>query len=225
MNHTNRQRKARLLPLLMVLISLAVPASAHAVTIHWGNSLFDSLKQSDGITPINDVDFTVQLGFFDGISPDISNVDQWQSNWRVFDQANFNSAIGYFTGSANLNETTRTSDSPFAQAINPLTTFPSTAQAHIWISNGGAANQPGTEWAVFTNPNWKFPETGQHDQVEWRVSDPGTTAVFGAVVTPSSGPSTIQAATFPVIPEPGTATLLLLGIGLALRRKRRELPS
>lgn len=209
----------KLFPLrfLMFIMSVVSLASAQAVTIHWGNSLFDSLTESDGITPISSADFTVQLGFFDGLTPDMSNVDQWKSSWRVFDQANFNSAIGYFTGSANLSDTTRTSDSSYA---DPLTIFPSAAQAHIWISNGGEANEPGTEWAVFTNPNWTFPESGQHDQVEWRVSDPGTTAVFGAVVTSNGGPTTIQAATFPIIPEPSTVTLLLLGLGFFLRRQR-----
>lgn len=203
---------------LLILLMIWVPmVSIHAVTIHWGNSLFDSLNQSDGVTPINNVDFTVQLGFFDGLSPDMSNVDQWQSSWRVFDQANFNSAIGYFTGSANLNDITRTSDSSFA---DPSTTFPSSAQAHIWISNGGPANDPATEWAIFTNSNWTFPENSQHDQVEWRVSDPGTTAVFGAAVTTFGGPTTIESATFPIVPEPTTVTLLLLGLGFFLRRQR-----
>ena len=191
---------------------------AQGVTIHWGNSLFDTLKKSDGVTPITSVEFTVQLGYFDNLTPVIGNVDQWQSSWRVFDQANFNSAIGYFTGSANLNVQTRQSDSSFA---DPLTLFPTGTQAHVWISNGGAADQPGTEWAVYTNPNWTFPETGQHDQVQWRVSDPGTTAVFGAVSTSVVGPTTIAAATFPVVPEPGTVGLLLLSAGILCLRRRK----
>lgn len=216
MNFKNPIMQLLRLRFLMFIMSVVSLASTQAVTIHWGNSLFDSLTESDGVTPISSAEFTVQLGFFDGLIPDMSNVDQWKSSWRVFDQASFNSAIGYFTGSANLDDTTRTSDSSFA---DPLTIFPSSTQAHIWISNGGEADDPGTEWAVFTNPNWTFPDSGEHDQVEWRVSDPDTTAVFGAVVS-DSGPTTIQAATFPVVPEPGTVTLLFLGLGFFLRRQR-----
>ena len=210
---------------ISILVTVVAALPAHAVTIHWGNSLFDSLKQSDGFTPINAAEFTVQLGHFDGLDPIETNIDQWQSSWKVFDQANFNSAIGYFTGSANV-ASDRTSDS---LAADPATLFPVGEQAYMWISNGGMANDPDTEWTVLTNASWVYPE-GQHDQVEWRVSDAGTMAVFGVYesedglgvyIAPTSGPVTIQAATFP-IPEPSTTCLLVAGLGYLIvgRRKR-----
>ncbi|MFT4637567.1 MAG: hypothetical protein ACI8T1_000877 [Verrucomicrobiales bacterium] len=145
----------------------------------------------------------------------------------MFDEGTFNTSLGYFTGTANL-DSSQNSDS---LAANPVTVFPENTQAYIWISNGEPAGSTSAEWAILTNTNWRFPNGDTHagGPVEWNLSDAGTTALFGTLsgeapglgeTTTPGGGFTVQTATF--ISEPGVTSLFLLGLIMGLLRRSRS---
>lgn len=211
---------------------------AQSQTLNWGSALFSDLVDSKGNTL--DETYVFEIGTFDPGSdpnfvPDSSNIGEWFSRWRVFDQANsqgvlnnsFDPGLGYFTSTVDMNPD-GTSGSPYA---NSGTFNFSGLEAYLWVRNATGPTKT-TEWALVRASSWIFP-TADGDccpgglPTEWSLSDlDGETPVYGSqggidgdgfhTVT---GNYTLQ--TFTFVPEPSTT--LLLGItALLLGRRRRS---
>lgn len=233
----------------VVGILLLAQSSAKAVTIAWGapnDDFFDSdgnaLTSSSTSGP-----YTAYLGYFDTITPTSGNLTSWIGDFVVFDSVSVNLnnpttnplGVDGFTSAADLNAAEQSS-SPNA---TPSATFPAGTQAYVWMRNQDAVNSD-MEWALYTDESWDFP-TGDNDghdpngHERWFVSSNPDTDVFGVsefgtrdTYADSNAPEErtqpldgegeairfgIQTGT---IPEPSSAILALLGLGLLVRRRR-----
>ena len=93
---TNQSFRKPWVRLLLLLPMLAVATLAPAQTLNWGNAVFDYPMDSKGNTL--DSSYVFQLGAFKGtFAPDDTNIGEWLNNWQVFDQADYNPLLGYFT--------------------------------------------------------------------------------------------------------------------------------
>lgn len=221
---------------LPAAIVLATPASA--IQINWGSAVDSVFRDSTG-TPLDET-FAIQLGYFESVLgepfvPTATNVTEWSSHWKVFDQAAFNPAEGYFTSSAVM-DSTGSSDSPFAT----LGVDFSNQEAYIWIHNTETPD-PTAEWflgrsatASANTSAWTLPAKPADDccdttVLEWSVTDldSGDTPVYGkqgdqtgsGAFTVTGSGYTLQ--TFTFVPEPSSSLLLALGgMAVALRRRR-----
>ncbi len=209
-------------------------ARSHALSISWGSELFSDFRDSMG-QPLDNT-FFIQLGYFqstleDPFVPTSENVGEWASRWMVFDQAQFDPDIGYFTSTVDVNPD-GTSSSPDAS----LGVISDSQQAYVWIYN--ATNPvPGTEWFLGTASNWVMPQPPEECcdnglPLEWSVSDlsnQDVTPVWGRQTTGlGSGHYTVTTPdytlqTFTFVPEPGSFLLTAIGVlTFALRRNRKH---
>lgn len=225
----------RSLLILAALLLALLPAALPARTIEWGNSVGDTLLDSNG-NALDD-SYIFELGSFGAFVPTESNMDQWASNWKVFDQAlapaaeGWNSAFSYFSSAATI-------QAGGASSEFPTFTFQPDEQAYIWIYNG-LTMAPGTEWGLFANDSldgsaaddWLFTAPGDKTELplEWRLFDARTIVFGGLDGTQGPGDYTadppafaLQTHTVP-IPEPSGALLLSLTgtIFVAVYRRRR----
>lgn len=158
--------------LLGLIFAAAGVSVAHATTVSWGSEIRSDFRDSNG--NLLNATFTIQIGFFERIAPNIAftpteaNVADWNSRWRVFDQATLNLGLNpntddeltndHFASRAEVN-VGGTSDSPFA-ARDPETNTGiydfQNQTAYIWIRNS-TNPVPGTEWFLATAPAWIFP--------------------------------------------------------------------
>ena len=224
----------KLLLLLPAAIALASPVSA--VQINWGCEVDSVLRDSFG-NPL-DGTFAIQLGYFESVLgvafvPDATNIADWSSRWKVFDQAAFDPSSGYFTSSALL-MADGSSTGSFASS-GPGMDF-SNQDAYIWIFDSKIA-APGSEWFLgrsATAGGWRLPAKPADDccdtaVLEWSVTDLTTndTPVFGRQGVPQgAGEKTVTSPsytlqTFSVVPEPSSCLLLTLGGVMAAFRRRR----
>lgn len=196
-----------------------------AQTLNWGNVVGGPIVTSSG-NPIDD-SFLFQLGAFTtGFVPEFSNVSQWLGNWRVFDQAEYDSVFGFSTSTAYIQNGV-TSSEPGASSM----TFAG-LDAYIWVRNADTPIE-GTEWLLTRALDWKFPATGGSccDQtvLQWSVSDlnSSTTPKIGGhngvsgpgVFTPPGSSVGLQTHTF--VPEPSSVFLAAVtGLVIVLRRRR-----
>jgi hypothetical protein len=220
------------LTLLTSLVLFALPAKAS--TLIWGSTPGDKLYTSYGA--VLDDNFTFELGTFGTFTPTLSNADQWQANWRVFDRAvapgtsGWNSGSGYFSSEATLTEDF-TSNSFYASSE---VTFTPGEQVYIWTYNTLSFG-PGAEWALVTNDssdendddNWVMPEPQccGAGVVQFRIEDATSVPLGGVNDERGPGTFTNEPETYQLqtasIPEPGTSLLVsLLGFVFALRRRR-----
>jgi hypothetical protein len=207
------------------LIGWTVPAGAQ--TFNWHNAVFDTVVDSDG--DALDGTFVFELGAFaDGFVPIPENVDEWSSNWLVFDRADYNPTLGYFAGAVEM-----LSDGTSSSAeMTPGAPSFEGELAYIWIRNNDAA-APGSEWLLLSDENWVFPMAlneccGNGLPIEWATSDldSGDVPLYGGqggvegpgVFTPVPG-AVLQTATF-IVPEPSVAACLVLASCGLLRRRR-----
>lgn len=110
-----------------------------AISIEWSSDLNVVNRQSDGITPLDD-GFEFLVGTFEGITPGIDNLEEWEGAFRPFGTAVYSLDVRRFSNAKTL-----TSNDP------PFTT---TARAYIWGRNGTAS---GSEWILIGKPAWKWP--------------------------------------------------------------------
>lgn len=216
--------------ILSVSAWLTVPSEAS--TIFWGTRPNDLLYDSEG--NMLDATFVFELGTFSpGFVPDASNLDQWSANWLIFDAAiagsGWSPANQEVTGTVEHTATSG-STSPFA---TPGATFDQGAPAYLWVYNSKDLNT-NPEWALLLDVDngantyypWEFPDpTLTGDSFDWQTQDVDT-AIFGGVNgTRAAGDFTALPATFTiqtaVVPEPGSALLLVLGALATYRRCRR----
>ncbi len=221
---------------LLALIGAAVPAQAS--TLYWGSLFNDVLLDSSG-NPL-DASYTFEVGIFDpSFTPTALNTDLWNANWRVFDAAtaDFGWAPGdQFLASSADHTAGAGSDSLDA---NPLDVFPQGTNAYLWVfNNKNIATLP--EWALLMDGNhatnvlnpWEFPDPALQsgESFDWQTRDLDS-AVFGGVNNvQGAGNYTVDPGTFTiqthVVPEPGSAFLLLAAGGLwCLRRSKRLVAS
>ena len=219
--------------LLSCLLIVSGLMQAHSQTLNWGSAVFSNLADSKG-NALNDT-FVFEVGTFQaGFTPDATNAAQWWSNWKIYDQANaqgvdnhsFNSSIGYFTSTADMNPN-GTSSSPFT---NSSTFSFSGLEGYLWVRNStGPALQ--SEWALVHASGWTFPTADpaccpSDLPVEWSLSDLSNEipkygsqgGINGDGYHTVTGTYTLQ--TFSFVPEPSAA--LLLGIGALLLGRRRR---
>ena len=214
-----------LLSLILAMVAL-LTLTAPAQTLNWGSEVFSDLRDSDG--NVWDNSYVIELGAFNaGFDPTQANVQDWLTNWNVFDQAAYSQADGYFTGTTQMMDN-GTSSSPWLTA--GATSFAG-LEAYIWIRSGDLP-VPGSQWLVTRASSWVFssPIPGCCDNslpTEWSVSDLGTEvpkwggqgSIDGPGTHTYNDPSTLQ--TFTFIPEPSSSLLTALTIvGLLLRRNR-----
>lgn len=163
---------------------------AHAsITINWGSQLDSVLRDSYGNTLGSGMHF--QLGSFAGsFVPTFENIDLWQSNWRVFDEAGYSVEDGYFTGSAEISSG-GLSNSP--DAVDSSSTFNFLGKdAYLWVFNNQMPELWTTQWTLVRDTTWVFPESsdfpifpedccGSVLPQDWSLSDIGVgdTPVFG----------------------------------------------
>lgn len=195
-----------------------------AQTLNWGNVIGNPVTDSTGAAVTNA--FSFELGAFDsGFMPSESNVDQWLSNWKLFDRVVFDATYGFTNSEVYINNGVTSS--------NPIASTDSFAglDAYIWVRKGDDPIE-GSEWLVTRANDWAFPLEGgdccDTSFLEWSVSDltPSNTPLWGRQkeeegpgVFTSTGTTGLQTYTF--VPEPASALLAMMaGAVFTLRRRR-----
>jgi hypothetical protein len=227
----------------LMLVFVWMHGSVHASTIFWGSQFNDQLFDSNG-APLDGY-YSFEIGTFGVFVPTYQNVDQWAANWKVIDRAydptpadpndgdpeGWNVIDKFFVGTVG-HDTLGHSDSLDA---NPADVFAENEQVYLWVYNSKDI-VPSSEWALVTdsNPagnlanNWLVPDPADTlGSYDWQLTD-ADEAVIGGVngvqgdggfsVTPGS--FSIQTA---VVPEPGSAFLVLLAYAAQFIRRTRRL--
>lgn len=192
-------------------LSIALSISAAAQTnleVSWGSSLLpQKMIRNDG-SALDSGPLTIEVGSFGTFTPTASNMDQWLTNWKVFDaitepdsdpngsdfmtyDAN-DSTLARFAGSANLTDG-QLSDSEDAALQNPTATFGPNEQGYVFFRTGDAYIED-NQWLLFTSAVdadgagledsvWEFPSiSGGQPQfsLAWWL-DQADTAIVGAI--------------------------------------------
>lgn len=197
---------------------------ANAVTINWGSGVLDSLATTDGQSL--DSSYQIKLGvFINDFVPTADNMSDWASNWRTFDQAAFNAALGYFTGTAELKPDGTSSSAAADVGVN----F-SDLEAYVWVFND-LAIEGATQWFLGRSDSWVMPTANgvccdSRPPAQWSTGDlsPADTPVFGGQGAASGGgfvysPGNYVLQTYNVVPEPSVLLLSSLGFLMLLRRR------
>lgn len=223
--------------LCILAVSAVLLQPALSTSISWFDAEGDAIVNPAGASL--DSSFIFELGTFGSFVPTASNIDQWESNWKVFDRAQagdgWNSVTGYFTSSAQLNET---GTPGLGQSGFSAETFQSGEVAYLWVYNALDLVQT-SHWALvrdstnngLLSPSWVMPtaDDNSFDSTDWDLIE-ADLAVLGMVngvmgggdYTPISNPgggvAWLQLA---AVPEPGSCVLVALAGLLAVRRRRR----
>jgi hypothetical protein len=234
----HRCHMKHLLPLLLLLTAWLLPSLAQARTISWSNVVGDDLFNSQGVTL--DASFTFEMGIFiNGFVPTATNLNDWNSNWLVFDAAiandGWNVNAQFFSSSAEQLSSGESSSGFASPGI-----FPANAQAYLWVYNSKGVLDS-SEWALVSDfsptgniegtDRWIFPAPPTAQSVNlnltWNLGD-AETAIFGAVQSGASqggGSVSNQPGVFSLqtyqVPEPGSALLIGAAGVLILMRRRR----
>jgi hypothetical protein len=219
--------------LLLTLAALLTSPLVKGSGVGWGSSPFDTQFLYSSTGSLLDDSFVFELGTFGSFVPTSSNIDQWQANWNLLDRAEapavsgWNSGAQYFTSSFTF-ETDGT-----VSGLSGSSIFTTGQQAYLWV-------QSGEEWALVTdntvgstaNDIWQLPNPGDDlaQPLTWSLNT-ATTAIIGGVNGTQSttgthafdpANNTLRLQTH-VVPEPGTALLILVAGCLArLRRSARR---
>lgn len=232
--------------LLYLPAALILVAPAAAIQIDWGSPTDSIIRDSFG-NPLDDT-FAIQLGYFVSVLgeepfvPSVTNVADWSSHWKVFDQAEFDPETGYFSSSALLNPD-GSSSSPAADHDAGLSF--SNQDAYIWIHNSENP-VPGSEWFLARSATasaatasasataaWHIPAaTGgccdDRQPLTWSVTDldGGDVPTYGKQGNATgagefavTGVYDVQ--TFTFVPEPSAVLLLAIGGAAVVLRRRR----
>ena len=215
--------------LSLALVGMCTPARSS--TISWGSD-FSSFPipelLTSGGTPL-DATYSFEIGSFGSFTPTLSNISDWQANWKVFDRSydptpadsgdgdpfGWNPGM-FFVGVETLNASGG-SDSPDA---NPTDVFGVGEVAYLWAYNSKSI-VPGSEWALVMDSNnsptsWQFAAPTDPDSA-WSLAT-ADTAIIGSV-----NPSSVLALQTAPVPEPGSAFLLFVAAATHLIRRVRRL--
>ena len=221
---------------LGLALALAWIQGAQASTVFWGSNFQDNLFTSSG-QPL-DPTYSFEIGTFtSGFTPTYQNVDQWQANWEVIDRAydpdanGWNSTDQFFVGTVGFN-TDGTSDSPDA---DPAYAFTQGDTVYLWAYNSKDI-VPSSEWALVTDGTtagntgdpWVIPDPADTaGSYNWNLADASTAVIGGANGVQGDGTYTSTPPVFSlqtaVVPEPGSAFLLLAAAAAHLARRARRL--
>ena len=217
-------------------MALAWTQGAQASTVFWGSNFNDNLFDSSGNAL--DSTYSFEIGAFTGgFTPTYQNVDQWQANWHVIDRAydpdanGWNSTDQFFVGTVDFN-TDGTSNSPDA---SPGDVFAQGGVVYLWAFNSKSI-VPGSEWALVTDgspvgdlaDDWIIPDPlDTVSSFSWQLTDANSSIIGGAngvqgpgTYSTTPGVFSLQTA---VVPEPGSALLLLAAAAAHLARRTRRL--
>ena len=228
------------LPKLVCLaLALAWTHGSQAATVYWGSLFNDNLYDSNGNAL--DATYSFEIGTFGDAStnfvPTYANVADWQANWHVLDRAFAPDANHWDpiqqTFGGPFDVVGGTSDSAYA---NPTDVFTQGFVAYLWAFNSKDI-LPGTEWALITDgssvgdavpsDDWIIPDPTDTNSYNWNLADASSAIVGGAngiqgAGTYSSSPAIFSLQTA-VVPEPGSAFLLLAAAAAHLTRRARRL--
>lgn len=232
------------IPSLELLGALFLPGTVMAGSIDWGTAVFDELYDAGGAGLTGSYRF--ELGTFgDGFVPAADNVAQWESKWKLIEEATFNAPDQYAAENSILStsgpdliwERDATGDE-----TGPLThphLFAPGEAVYVWVFNGKSLTST-TQWALVTgqgptvDTNWEL-SAALGDPLaqtrQWRLSN-ADTAIFGGVndvrgagdFDALPGSFSLQTALLSPIPEPDITMLLAAAAVLSLPR-RRNLPN
>lgn len=165
----------------------------------------DKIITSDG-SAISLAEFTIELGgFAGGFIPTEANVEQWVSNWQVFDavtdpdtdtsgprgetadvfESGPGTTDGRFVGTGFL-EVDQTSSSEDANGVDA---FGPNQQAYVFIRNSDSTDEL-AEWLLYTSQSsddWEYPTvTGGQTEMpsSWFLGE-ADTAILGGSTEPS----------------------------------------
>ncbi|OYW77506.1 MAG: hypothetical protein B7Z37_03925 [Verrucomicrobia bacterium 12-59-8] len=222
--------------LLCLALALAWTQGTQASTVFWGSNFNDDLFDSSGNTL--DATYSFEIGTFTGgFTPSYLNVDQWEANWHVIDRAfdpdsnGWNATEQFFVGTVGFN-TDGTSDSTDA---NPADVFIQDDVVYLWAFNSKTI-VPSSEWALVTDGTtagntgdpWVVPNPADTvGSYNWNLSDASTTVIGGANGVQGDGTYSATPPVFSlqtaVVPEPGSAFLLLAAAVAHLARRARRM--
>ncbi|MBB5033350.1 hypothetical protein [Prosthecobacter vanneervenii] len=220
--------------LLCLALALAWIPGAQASTFFWSSAFNDNLFDSAGNAL--DSTYSFEIGTFGSFVPTYQNVDQWAANWHVIDRAydpdlnGWNSAQQFFTATVDL-LSDNSSNSPDA---DPAYQFNKDDIAYLWAYNSKDI-VPTSEWALVsyaadpsnTGDPWIIPAPSDSNPYNWNLSDAHVTVVGGANNVQGPGTYSANPGTFSlqttVVPEPGSAVLLLAAAATHLIRRARRL--
>jgi hypothetical protein len=223
---------SRLPKFLCLALALAWMQGAQASTVFWGSQFNDLLFDSNG-QPL-DTSYSFEIGSFGAFVPTYQNVDQWAANWKVFDRAfdpdanGWNAVEQFFVGTVDHNALGG-SDSPDA---NPADVFVQGEQAYLWVFNSKTI-VPSSEWALVADTSsvgnlgdrWIFPDPADPPgtSYDWQLGDADQAIIGGANSIQGDGTFFTNPGTFSlqtaVVPEPGSALLLIVGAAAFLTRR------
>lgn len=231
-------------PFFALVIALAWMCSpARASTVFWGSNFNDLLFDSSG-NPL-DSSYSFEIGTFGAFVPTYQNVDQWAANWKVIDRAfdatpwdlndpdseGWNSTEQFFVGTVTHN-TDGTSDSPDA---NPSDVFAQNEVVYLWAYNSKSI-VPTSEWALVTDgsssgdlaDDWLVPDPSDTlSSFNWQLTDANDAVIGGANGVQGPGTYSANPGSFSlqtaVVPEPGSAFLLIAAAAAHLIRRARHL--
>ena len=220
--------------LLCLAVTLAWAQGSLASTVFWGSSFNDNLFDSSGTAL--DSTYSFEIGTFGSFVPTYQNVDQWAANWHVIDRAfdpdsnGWNSTDQFFVGTVDL-LSDNSSNSPDA---DPAYQFTKDDIAYLWAYNSKDI-LPSSEWALVTYANdplntgnpWVIPDPTDSNSYNWNLTDAKVAVVGGANDVQGPGTYSANKGTFSlqtaVVPEPGSALLLLTAAATHLIRRARRL--
>ena len=199
-----------------------------------------------------DNSFSFELGTWNtGFTPTAANVASWAANWNVISTAYAPGTNGWLSldsSDPGVNDPNQNPQYFTRQLIfnsdgtvqgGSSTIFHANDQAYIWVFNNKTISS-GSEWALVTDSSpgatsddiWRVPDpSGTINQpVNWNLIT-ADTAIFGEVNgavgagSAAVNPGTNRLQTFDVVsvvPEPGSALLVLLaGVAVHVRRRKR----
>jgi hypothetical protein len=219
---------------LFTLIALAfLAAPAHAYLAFWRGDEGDIMVDSSGVALDGSYKFEVGQ-FVSGFAPTVHNLDQWATNWVIFDRAEQAGFDGWYPSIQEVNTAanyTNTFNSDSDDA-NPSSTFAQGSQLYLWVYNDLSIT-PGSEWLLATDDplsthafrNWELPgAVDMNGSGTWHTQDLSI-PFFGSIngVTGpgeySSTPNSFRLQTA-AVPEPSALLLSLAALPLFLRRRR-----
>lgn len=156
----------------IALIScLLISALRGQVPIPWSSPPAATNLTSSGQTMDNS--FVFELGVFTGsFVPTAENRDEWEENWNVADQSNYDSSTARYTSV----HTAASNSAPFTVG----------KAAYVW-------GQSGSEWILFRSESWIWPATSFPSPAldPWQAD--AATAIIGTIHS-SGSPFLMKAA-------------------------------
>jgi hypothetical protein len=229
--------------LICLALALAWAQGTQASTVFWGSNFNDNLYNSSGQQL--DSTYNFEIGTFGSFVPTYQNVDQWAANWHMIDYANntdgnWDSSNQFFAGTVSFaTDGTSHSHSDPSTGIpqfNSSDVFTQGNTVYLWVFNSQTID-PGSQWALVTevgntgplnNDPWVVPNPADTSgSYNWSLNDASTSVIGG--VNNLQGPGTYSATPgvfslqTAVVPEPGSALLLLAAAATHLIRRARRL--